>query len=131
MLNQSNAFSGFSVHDIQEAKKFYNETLGLEVSENYPGTMELHTANGLKIFVYPKPNHTAATYTILNFIVPDIEKAVADLKAKGVHFEIYTEPDLKTDEKGIFRDGGPLIAWFKDPSGNILSVLEQKPLKDF
>lgn len=90
-----------------------------------PGLLSLHIADGSHILIYPKPNHTPATFTILNFPVADVVKAVEELTAKGVKFEIYNEPDFKTDEKGIFRDGGPLIAWFKDPAGNILSVIKE------
>jgi catechol 2,3-dioxygenase-like lactoylglutathione lyase family enzyme len=127
MFKNTKAFSGFSVNDLQKAKEFYRETLGLEVSENMG--LELHIAGGNNIFVYPKPNHTPATFTILNFLVDDIEKAVGELTEKGVIFEKYGEP-IMTDEKGIHRGEGPTIAWFKDPAGNILSVLEQKSLNN-
>jgi catechol 2,3-dioxygenase-like lactoylglutathione lyase family enzyme len=123
MFKNTKAFSGFSVNDLQKAKQFYSEVLGLEVSENMG--LELHIAGGNNILVYPKPNHTPATFTILNFPVDNIEKAVEELRKKGVIFESYEDP-IKTDENGIFRGGGPNIAWFKDPAGNILSVLEQK-----
>jgi predicted enzyme related to lactoylglutathione lyase len=123
MFKETKAFSGFSVNDIQKAKAFYSQTLGLEVSEMH-GLLNLHIAGGTKILIYPKPNHTPATFTILNFPVDNIEQAVAELTKRGVSFEIYNEKDLQTDEKGIFRGGGPLIAWFKDPAGNILSILE-------
>ena len=125
MLRESSAFSGFSVNDIQKAKKFYGQTLGLDVSESN-GLLKLQLAGGNAVLVYPKPNHTPATFTILNFPVDNVENAVDELTKRGVHFEIYNEPNLKTDKKGIFRGGGPVIAWFKDPAGNILSVLEQK-----
>jgi catechol 2,3-dioxygenase-like lactoylglutathione lyase family enzyme len=123
MFKNTQAFSGFSVLDISEAKAFYGNTLGLEVSEEN-GMLNLHIAGGRNILVYPKPNHTPATFTILNFPVNNIEQAVDELVRRGVRFEHYDEKDFKTDEKGIFRGGGPLIAWFKDPAGNILSVLE-------
>ena len=123
MFRNTKAFSGFSVNDIQKAKEFYGETLGLEVSETH-GLLSLHLAGGATILVYPKPNHIPATFTILNFPVADIEEAVDQLSRKGVRFERY-DGDLKTDDKGIFRGGGPLIAWFKDPAGNVLSVLEE------
>ena len=122
MLRDSKAFSGFSVNDIPKAKQFYGGTLGLEVSENH-GLLKLHLAGGATVLIYPKPNHTAATFTILNFPVHDIEQAVDRLTNSGVRFERY-EGQLKTDGKGIFRGGGPLIAWFKDPAGNILSIIE-------
>lgn len=124
MFKNTKAFSSFSVNDLQKAKKFYNQTLGLEVSETKEG-LELHIAGGANVFVYPKPNHTPATFTILNFPVDNIEEAVDKLNELGIRFEQY-EGELKTDEKGIFRGEGPKIAWFKDPAGNILSVLEQK-----
>jgi predicted enzyme related to lactoylglutathione lyase len=124
MLKDSKAFSGFSVDDIAKAKQFYGGTLGLEVSEAR-GLLTLHIAGGATVLIYPKPNHTPATFTVLNFPVPDIEKAVERLTQSGVRFERY-EGTLQTDQRGIFRGGGPLIAWFKDPAGNILSVLERK-----
>jgi len=124
MFKDTNAFSGFSVDDMSKAKAFYGQTLGLEVSEAY-GLLELHLASGSKVLIYPKPNHTPATFTILNFPVDNVEEAVEKLTKRGVRFEIYNEKDLKTDEKGIFHGGGPKIAWFKDPAGNILSVLEE------
>jgi Predicted dioxygenase of extradiol dioxygenase family len=126
MLKDSKAFSGFSANDIPQAKRFYGETLGLKVSESN-GILHLHLGSGANVLIYPKPNHVPATFTILNFPVDDIEEAVNWLSKRGVRFEHY-EGDLKTDEKGIFRGGGPLIAWFKDPAGNILSVL-QEPAK--
>lgn len=122
MFKETKAFSGFSVDDIPKAREFYGQTLGLDVSES-SGMLELHVAGGRNILVYPKPNHVPATFTILNFPVDNIEQAVDDLASRGVRMEIY--PQGNQDEKGIFRGGGPLIAWFKDPAGNILSVLEQ------
>ena len=126
MFKDTKAFSGFSVDDIPKAKTFYSEKLGLNVTEEY-GMLTLHLASGGHILVYPKGGaHTPATYTILNFPVDNIDKAVDDLTKSGVKFEIYDEADLKTDAKGIARgEGGPPIAWFKDPAGNILSVLEE------
>jgi catechol 2,3-dioxygenase-like lactoylglutathione lyase family enzyme len=123
MLGKSKAFSGFAVPDIEKAKKFYGETIGLKVSEDH-GVLTLHLAGGNNVLIYPKPNHVPATFTILNFPVDDVDRAVDELKKRGVRFEIYDLPDLKTDEKGIMRGNGPTIAWFKDPAGNILSVLE-------
>lgn len=121
MFKDTKAFSGFSVDDLPKAKEFYGQTLGLEVSEAN-GLLTLHIAGGSNILVYPKANHIPATFTILNFPVDNIEQAVDDLNAHGVRMEIYFEGTQ--DEKGISRGGGPLIAWFKDPAGNILSVLE-------
>jgi catechol 2,3-dioxygenase-like lactoylglutathione lyase family enzyme len=123
LFNNTKAFSSFSVDDLEKAKKFYGQTLGLEVSESMEG-LSLHLVGGNEIFVYPKADHTPATFTILNFPVDNVDQAVDNLANLGVHFEIYNEGELKTDEKGIFR-GGPKIAWFKDPAGNFLSVLEE------
>jgi catechol 2,3-dioxygenase-like lactoylglutathione lyase family enzyme len=127
MFKHTHAFSGFSVDHIQTAKEFYGQTLGLEVSETKEG-LELRIAGGGQVFIYPRPDHTPASFTILNFPVPDIDQAVDALLKLGVRFESY-EGQMKTDEKGIFRGAaqgkGPNIAWFKDPAGNILSVLER------
>ena len=125
MFKNSKAFSGFFVNDIGKAKQFYTEILGLEVTDEPMGTIGLHLSGGNTIFVYPKPNHTPATFTILNFPVDDVEKAVDELTRRGVQFEHYDMERLKTDEKGIVH-GKPTIAWFKDPAGNILSVLGDK-----
>lgn len=123
MFTDSKAFSGFAVDDLRRARKFYGETLGLKTSEQY-GLMTLHLAGGRDTLVYPKPGHTPATYTILNFPVDDIEEAVDELSRRGVQFERY--PGGTQDEKGIHRGEGPYIAWFMDPAGNILSVLQEK-----
>jgi predicted enzyme related to lactoylglutathione lyase len=123
MLQTNNAFSSFSVDDLQKAKEFYSQTLGLKVNESEMG-LEIHPGD-TDVFIYPKPNHTPATFTVLNFQVDDINKAVDELKQNGVRFEHY-DGQIKTDEKGIFHNGGPSIAWFKDPAGNILSVLEKQ-----
>ncbi len=126
MFKDTKAFSTFSVNDLQKAKEFYGETLGLEVSE-MPEGLELHIGGGTRIFIYPKPNHVPATFTILNFAVDNVEEAVNELTKRGVRFEVYNEGDLKTDERGIHHRGsGPTIAWFKDPAGNFLSVLEER-----
>lgn len=124
MFKDTRAFSGFSVNDIPKAKAFYGEVLGLSVSESH-GVLTLQVAGGSKIIIYPKPNHVPATFTILNFPVPHIEPAVEELKRRGVRFEVYADGPLKTDASGIFHGGGPLIAWFKDPAGNFLSVIEE------
>lgn len=126
MFRETKAFSGFSVNDIQKAKDFYGQTLGLEVTEEAMGILTLHISGGGKIIIYPKPNHTAASFTILNFPVTDVEKAVDELTSRGVQFEQYDFGQMKTDKKGIIRGQGPTIAWFKDPAGNILSVLEER-----
>jgi catechol 2,3-dioxygenase-like lactoylglutathione lyase family enzyme len=124
MLSESKAFSGFSVDDPQKARRFYEDTLGLRVSDlEMPDMMRLHLGSGADVLVYPKANHTPATFTVLNFPVPDVEKAVDELTARGVRFEQYEDPP--TDEKGIMREGGPLIAWFTDPAGNVFSVIAQ------
>jgi catechol 2,3-dioxygenase-like lactoylglutathione lyase family enzyme len=126
MFRDTKAFSSFSVNDLNRAKQFYTETLGIELEER-PEGLELHIAGGGKIFAYPKPNHEPATFTVLNFLVADIEQAVAELKRRGVRFESYDMPDLKTDANGIARSGqGPAAAWFKDPAGNIFAVMEEK-----
>ncbi len=123
MFKNTKAFSSFSVNDLQKAKEFYSKTLGVEVTDDPMGLIELKIAGSNNLMVYPKPNHEPATYTVLNFPVDDIDKAVDELTAKGVVFEQYS--DLKTDQKGISRNpNGPKIAWFKDPAGNILSVLQ-------
>jgi catechol 2,3-dioxygenase-like lactoylglutathione lyase family enzyme len=124
MLGESKAFSGFSADDIQKEKEFYGQTLGLKVSETH-GVLTLHLAGGNNVLIYPKPNHTPATFTVLNFPVKNVDQAVDELTRRGVRFEIYDLPDIKTDRKGIMRDRGPTIAWFKDPAGNILSVIEE------
>ena len=125
IFREAKSFCSFSVNDLQKAKQFYGETLGLEVSET-PEGLELHTGENT-IFLYPKPNHTPASFTVLNFSVDDIEAAVAELNALGVRLEHYHLPDIKTDDRGIARGPhGPTIAWFKDPAGNILSVLEER-----
>jgi predicted enzyme related to lactoylglutathione lyase len=124
MFKDTKAFSSFSVNDLSAAKEFYRETLGLEVSEvpEMKGLLYLHNANEDRILVYEKPDHTPASFTILNFPVKDIEKTVDELASRGVQFEQY-EGEIKTDEKGISRNGPP-VAWFKDPAGNIISVIE-------
>ena len=121
MLDAKKALGSFSVNDIQKARDFYGKTLGLEVSAGPEGTLVLSEA---KTMIYPKRNHQPATFTVLNFPVDNVEKAVDELSQRGVRFEVYNEPNLKTDARGISRGNGPTIAWFKDPAGNILSVLE-------
>lgn len=121
MFGDTKAFSGFSVDDIPAARTFYGETLGLRVSEDN-GLLTLHIAGDRDVLVYPKSNHTPATFTILNFPVGDIDQAVDELAARGVRFERYDGFDQ--DDKGIDRAGGPPIAWFTDPAGNILAVLQ-------
>lgn len=122
MFENTKAFSGFSVDDLPAARRFYEQTLGVKASEEH-GLLTLHLAGGRDTLVYPKSDHTPATYTILNFPVDDIEAAVDQLARAGVRFERYE--GVNQDERGISRGGGPLIAWFKDPAGNILSVLQE------
>lgn len=123
MFRDTPAYSGFAVNDIQQARDFYEKRLGLHVTEEH-GMLELHLAGGTSVLVYPKGDHTPATFTILNFPVTEIEKAVDDLMAAGVRFERFEDLGFETDERGIYRGGGPKIAWFRDPAGNILSVLQ-------
>lgn len=115
-------FSGFAVDDIDAARAFYRDTLGLTVEDGDMGLLRLRLSDDVEILIYPREQHKPAPYTILNFPVADIEVAVDTLLSKGVVFQHY--PDMGTDQKGIFRHGGPLIAWFTDPAGNVLSVLE-------
>lgn len=126
MFKAKSAFSGFSVNDLAKARTFYTETLGLSVENDGVG-IRLHLPGGATVFAYPKPDHQPATFTILNFAVDDIDAAVDDLASRGVQFEHY-DNGAKTDEKGILRgraqNRGPDIAWFKDPAGNFLSVIE-------
>ena len=127
MFKDTKAFSSFSVNDLAKARQFYGETLGIEMKES-PEGLELRIAGSTPTFIYSKPDHTAASFTILNFPVPNIDAAVDELTKRGVRFEIYNQGELKTDAKGIARVGpgkGPTIAWFKDPAGNFLSVLQR------
>jgi len=124
MLKDTYAFSGFSVNDLASAKKFYSETLGVTVEEDAMG-LNLKLNGGTSVFVYPKEDHTPATFTILNFVVADIDQTVNDLQAKGISFEHYNMTDEKGIARGIAAKQGPDIAWFKDPAGNILSVLQE------
>ena len=124
MFENTKAFSGFSVDDVPRAKQFYGDTLGLKVSEEN-GMLTLHIAGDRPTLVYPKGEaHEPASFTILNFPVDDVEAAVDGLSERGVTFEHYSGSEMSTDEKGIFRTQGPPIAWFKDPAGNVLSVIE-------
>jgi catechol 2,3-dioxygenase-like lactoylglutathione lyase family enzyme len=122
MFTNTKAFASFAVDDVDEARRFYGDTLGLETSEGPEGVLVLKIEGGIDTMVYPKPDHAPATYTVLNFPVEDIEQAVDALVEKGVTFERYEGFDQ--DERGIMRGGGPLIAWFRDPAGNILSVVK-------
>ena len=124
IFKAAKSFSSFSINDLKKAKDFYGQTLGLDVSET-PEGLELHTGDNT-VFLYPKPNHTPASFTVLNFHVNDIEEAIEELASNGITLEHYNLPDMKTDERGIFRGPGHQIAWFKDPAGNILSVIEEQ-----
>ncbi len=126
MFKDTKAFSGFSVDDVSAAKAFYGETLGIAVTEpGMPGLLVLELAGGERpTIVYGKPDHEPATFTVLNFPSTDVAATVAALKARGVEFERYPDGPTPADEDGVFRGGGPEIAWFKDPAGNVLSVIE-------
>lgn len=123
MFEHTKAFGSFSVDDVPAAKRFYGETLGLRVTEEH-GILTLHLAGDRPAIAYPKPNHVPAQFTILNFPVDDIDAAVDALGARGITFERYAE--MEQDEKGVMRAAGPYIAWFKDPAGNVLSVLQER-----
>jgi predicted enzyme related to lactoylglutathione lyase len=124
VLEHSKAFSGIAVKDVDDARRFYGEVLGVAVEEGSMGMLVLRAAGGRPVLLYPKPDHVPATYTVLNFPVDDVEAAVDGLTERGVQFERYEGTPTQTDAKGVFRGGGPLIAWFTDPSGNVLSVIE-------
>ena len=125
IFKEATSFSSFSVNDLQKAKEFYGNTLGLDVNETKEG-LEVNTHDNA-VFIYPKPNHTPASFTVLNFAVSNIDAAVDELNNLGIKLEHYNLPDIKTDERGIARGPkGPMIAWFKDPAGNILSVVQEK-----
>jgi catechol 2,3-dioxygenase-like lactoylglutathione lyase family enzyme len=129
MLKNSKAFSSFAVRDLDAARRFYSQKLGVDVSDvpGMEGLLQLNLAGGLKVMVYPKPDHAPAVFTVLNFPVDDVERVVDALVERGVRFEVYKDGPIKTNAKGIADDGqGPRIAWFRDPSGNILSVLEER-----
>ncbi len=121
-FKNTKAFSSFSVKNLDEAKRFYDQMLGLPVSESDEGLI-LQTKGGINVFIYPKPDHTPATFTVLNFVVDDVDRAVDELTKLGIRFQIYDKGELKTDDRGVFQ-GKPKIAWFKDPAGNFLSILE-------
>lgn len=124
MFTTDHAFSGFSVDDIDAARSFYRDTLGLEVADAPMGFLSIRLTSGAEILVYAKPNHEPASFTILNFPVDDVDAAVDELHARGVQTKIYSDEEFPTDPKGIMRGDGPDIAWFRDPAGNVLSVLK-------
>jgi predicted enzyme related to lactoylglutathione lyase len=123
MFTDTPAFSGFAVDDIDAARSFYSDTLGLKISDGPMGVLGLELAGGASVMIYPKPDFKPATYTMLNFQVEDVDTAVDDLSARGVEMERYE--GFAQDQKGIMRDNGPTIAWFTDPAGNILAVIQQ------
>jgi len=123
LFSEAKAFSSFSVTDLKAAKEFYGSLLGLDVSET-PEGLDMKVGTNA-VFIYPKPNHTPASFTVLNFLVDNIDEAVEELNRFGVKLEHYDQAEIKTDEKGIMRGNGPTIAWFKDPAGNILSIVEE------
>jgi catechol 2,3-dioxygenase-like lactoylglutathione lyase family enzyme len=125
MLTTNFAFGGFSVDDIDAAHRFYGETLGLDAEMGEMGILQLTLPGGARVIAYPKPDHTPATFTILNFSVDDVDRAVTELQAAGVTTKIYDDEALPTDDRGIMRGNGPTIAWFRDPAGNVLSVIEE------
>ena len=127
MFKNSPAFSSFSTDDIDKAKQFYGSLLGLDFTEEEMGVLRVKLGTGGTVIIYPKDTHTPATFTVLSFVVTDIVAAVEELTQKGITFEHY--PDMNIDEKGIAHGPGPLIAWFKDPAGNILAVIEDKMAK--
>lgn len=125
MFSPHAAFSSFSVDDLAAARTFYGETLGLEVRGNEMGFLEIVPGSGGRVLIYPKPDHAPAVFTILNFPVDDIDSAVDDLRARGVETKIYGDEEFASDDRGIVRDErGPAIAWFRDPAGNVLSVMQ-------
>jgi catechol 2,3-dioxygenase-like lactoylglutathione lyase family enzyme len=124
IFREAKAFSSFSVKNLAKAKEFYGNRLGLQVTQ-MPEGLEMKLGGGQHVFLYPKPNHTPATFTVLNFPVDNIELAVDELKVRGIRLEQYDQPEIKTDKKGIMRGPGPQIAWFKDPDGNVLSVIQE------
>ncbi|MFG6444765.1 VOC family protein [Microbacterium sp. P07] len=123
MFTTDKAFSAFSVDDIDAARLFYRDTLGLEVVDDPMGFFSIRLASGASVFVYAKPDHEPASFTILNFPTADVDAAVGDLNARGVVTKIYSDDELPTDERGISRGRGPVMAWFRDPAGNVLSVI--------
>jgi len=123
MLHDTKSFTSFAVDDLDAARTFYGSTLGLEVKDNEMGTLELHLADRTPVMVYPKPDFEPATYTVLNFEVRDVEQAVDELTSKGVRMERYDRADMPQDERGISRDGDFAMAWFTDPAGNIIALL--------
>ena len=128
MFETKSIIGSFSVDDLAAAKRFYADTLGLKVIEDEMGTLGIHQEGQLRVFVYPKPDHQPALFTVLNLAVDDIEKAVDDLNAKGVKTKIYGDNELEgmpNDEKGIVSwDGTPSLAWFKDPAGNVIALVQ-------
>ncbi len=126
MLKDSKSFSSFSTNDLVKAQEFYSQTLGLEVEKMEMGVLSLHLSGGAEVTIYPKDDHSPATFTVLNFLVDDIVSEVDELAQKGVQFEQYDNEDIKTNEKGLSNQDGRSMAWFKDPAGNIIGLLQVK-----
>jgi catechol 2,3-dioxygenase-like lactoylglutathione lyase family enzyme len=125
MFKSTQAFSSFSVDDTAKARQFYSGTLGLEMKDEMMGLLSARLPSGARVLMYPRPDHKAASFTVLNFVVPNIDETVDELTSKGVKFEQYSG-EIQTDAKGIARGAGPTVAWFKDPAGNILSVIQDE-----
>jgi catechol 2,3-dioxygenase-like lactoylglutathione lyase family enzyme len=123
MFKPKDAFSSFSVDDLEKARQFYGGTLGLDVSDGGMGTLQVRLPSGSRVMIYPKDDHEAATFTVLNFVAEDVERTVDELNGMGIQTKIYDDPGMPTDAKGIMKDNGMAIAWFKDPAGNVLSVV--------
>ena len=128
MFTPVHGFSGFSVSDIDAARSFYSGQLGLTVADDEMGMLRITLPGGAEVMAYPKPDHVPASFTILNFLVADVDAAVDALNGKGVATKIYDDADLPTDDRGIMRDNGPTIAWFRDPSDNVIAVIEDTTL---
>lgn len=124
MFTPVHGFSGFSVSDIDATRSFYSGVLGLAVADDEMGMLRIALPGGAEVMAYPKPDHVPATFTILNFLVADVDAAVDALNGKGIATKIYDDADLPTDDRGIMRDNGPAIAWFRDPSDNVIAVIE-------
>ncbi|MET0934152.1 MAG: VOC family protein [Mycetocola sp.] len=124
MFTPVQAFSSFSVDDTEAARSFYSDKLGLTVTDEEMGLIRITLPGGAGVWVYPKPNHTPASFTIIHLVVPDVDAAVDALNEKGVQTKIYDDPDLPTDDRGVMRGNGPTIAWFRDPAENVLAVIE-------
>jgi predicted enzyme related to lactoylglutathione lyase len=126
LLRDASVFASFSVDDVKRARQFYGETLGLDVSEDKDMGLNLRLHGGTNVFIYPKDNHQPAGFTVLNFEVPDLDATMEDLRSREVRFEIYKNGPVRTDDQGVFSQGGHRMAWFTDPAGNVLSVIQER-----